>query len=975
MSETVVGSIVATVGLKSTINSDLAGITAAFSSVGSKVTSLGSSIGATFGSTVSSGLSKVESSFTGLTTKASALGSQMGIVKTAIVGMATAQLVSGFQEATSTFMQFDDAMRRVSAAIGASKDDFASLSEFAKTAGTSMGYTATETANAMVLAAQAGLDMKEIYAGIPAILGLARAGATDLGTAVKVTTSIMTNYNLTAEDMGHIGDVIAQGANESTAEITEFANSLKYAAQAAAPLNVSLEETTALLMAAADAGIRGSTAGTNLRMAFTRMITPTNAAVGALSKYGLTANDINLTSKDLAEVVDVLNKKHLSLADSVTIFGQRAGPMMYAIIKQGSAVLKENTAELENNLGYMEKMTDEMQGGLGGAVRELKAAFESLKIEIGEDIAFFIKPMITAISKLTTAYSLLPDWVQKTVVAFAGLATIGLSILTVLGTLGVLIGGVGTVMGALHISGAAVAAALSAWVAPIALVGVALLYLEEKTGLVSGAFSLLYDMGRVVWYGLASTISQAISDVSGYLDGFKAVLSDVASDLGLDGVVASVGTAWDNIKSRWADGVQNVGESADRYEAAFHKMQESTEDAAETTLEAGDIAYDSLIRWSDNAWDWAANIEEANYAAQTSIDATSTTYEKAVADLMNDVNTKVGANIEFMSGTDLDQLTRGIRTVKDELIILNDANELVKVSADGMITPLKDLGTLTFETPHGSITIFTEGLTDAQIESGYLDKIINEMGNDVVILDNTKLDNLQGEITDATSDLTDSQAASITWQEAMTNANAFDFGALQGEVSDTRGEVEDTTSSTDIMNSTFINTNGLVFSTIQANVSTVGELTDDDTKKVETLNTTLNTTNYSPFSNLFGNLGTAGIAIDTDKKKTDDANTSLSKMGGFSFSTTITSLGNIWTKLDNIWDKAKAVGSELFKLGSSSGSSSSGSSSISGTSGVTKSGGSGTGEGNVKVVSTVNKQTINYNGDKISASNAKSAGL
>jgi len=961
MGETNVGSIYATVGLRSTITSDLAGITSAFSSAGTKISNIGKSIGNSFTSSISNGLSSLGNSFSGFATKAQSLCSQMGIVKTAISGIATGKLVSGFSEATSTFMDFDDAMRRVSAAIGASEEDFKALSSFARTAGTDMGYTATETANAMVLAAQAGLSVNEIYSGLPAVMALARAGATDLGTSVKTMTAIMTNYNLTAQDMGHIGDVIAQGANESTAEISEFAFALKYAAQAAAPLNISLEETTALMMAAADAGIRGTTAGTNFRQAFVQMISPTNAAVNALAKYNLTANDINLTNKDLYEVIDVLHNKQLTLNDAVTIFGQRAGPMMYSIITAGTQSLRENTAELENNVGYMEQMTDEMQGGLGGAVRELNAAFENLKISIGEDVAFFLKPMVKVITELSTAYSLLPDWVQKTVIAFAGLATIGLTVVTALGAFGILIDGVGVVLGALDLTLSGVVAGFISFAGPAVAVGVALLYIEEKTGLVSDAFDLLYDMGRVVWYGLSGTISEAISDISGYIDGFKETLSGIAEDLGLSGAVSAVGTAWDSIKTKWSEGVQNVHESADFYEEAAKKLELSTGDAGDSVDGTTEIAGDAYSRWSKYAWEMSDDVVAANDEVTNSMTETATKYQEAVQSLMQDVQTKTTAGISFTSGVDVDDLRRGIRTLNDELIILNDNNELVKVSADGAITKLEGMGAVTFDTTRGAITILTDGLTDAQLESGTLDKLIKDMGNDVVVLDNTKLDNLNGQITTVDGNVNTANDSVITWEEALNRAGTVSFSVVNGEVvgmtiveKDAANQADlfkqsldnvnatpfttidgnltnlgtleyDDTAKAEILNSTFGTTNTLPFSTIQGNLTTVGSNTQDDTGKAGTLNSTFGTTNGLPFGGIIGNLGTVGTkTLDADKKG-KDANSTFSTLGGFSFSTTISGLGGVYNKLVDVYNQAKSTISKLMEVGSSSSSKSSGS--------------------------------------------------
>jgi TP901 family phage tail tape measure protein len=58
-----------------------------------------------------------------------------------------------------------------------------------------------------------------------------------------------------------------------------MANALKYAAAPAHTLGMSLEELSAAVAIMSDAGIRGETAGTTLRMALTRLAKPTDEAL------------------------------------------------------------------------------------------------------------------------------------------------------------------------------------------------------------------------------------------------------------------------------------------------------------------------------------------------------------------------------------------------------------------------------------------------------------------------------------------------------------------------------------------------------------------------------------------------------------------------------------------------------------------------------------------------------------------------
>ena len=886
----------------------------------------------------------------------------------------TAPLVAFGSTAVKTFSSFDDSMRQVGAVTGATGSQFQTLSALAREMGETTSFKASEAADAMTYLGMAGFKTDEIIGALPATLALARAGVLDLGSAADIMSNVMTIFGMRTDEAGHAADVLAKVAHSTNTNVQQVGEAMTYAGPVAHSFGLSMEMTAAAVGMLGNAGIQASMAGTTLRGILTELVSPTKASMDVFSQYGLTLDQLDPKVHGLDEIFRTLKESGMSSADMMKVFGLRAGPGLLALLDQGIDKLGSYSIELQNVEGYAESAAEKMDEGFGGAVRMMESALESFSITIGNRLAVIFNPFVDFITAAASAFAQMNPVGQTALVILGGLALAIGPVLLGMAALPMIVEGVTLAMGFLGITTAGVVGALSSIVLPVAAVVAALYLIEAKTGLVTKAWSLFSDMATIVWEGLKRTVSGAIDYIGGMLDDLSSMLSG--------GFLGGLGEAIGGLApyfskfTEWVGGfVEDIHITAEEYRNGTDEIKETTEETGSVVDAASDVAGDAYYKWGTYARDMASEVVSANDEAVSSTQEATEAYDKAVSEFMQDINAKTSAGISFMSGTNMDELARGIRTVNDELIILDKNGQLVKVSADGALTPLKDMGMLTFETPNGGITIFTDGITDAQVEGGTLDRIINDMRNDVVVLDNTKLDNLQGEITETTTNISDSQTATITWEDALANANVVDFGALQGEVSDTRGEVEDTTSSTDIMNSTFINTDGLVFSTIQANVSTVGELTDDDTKKVETLNTTLNTTNYSPFSNLFGNLGTAGIAIDTDKKKTDDANTSLSKMGGFSFSTTLSSLGSVGKSLDTIYEKAKTVVSELFKIGSSSGSSSSGSSSISGTSGVTKSGGSGTGEGNVKVVSTVNKQTINYNGDKISASNAKSAGL
>jgi TP901 family phage tail tape measure protein len=75
----------------------------------------------------------------------------------------------------------------------------------------------------------------------------------------------LNTFHLKAQQAGDVANYLANAANISSADVSDLAESLKYVAPVAASAGVSIKQTNAVLAELANAGIKGSAAGTSLR--------------------------------------------------------------------------------------------------------------------------------------------------------------------------------------------------------------------------------------------------------------------------------------------------------------------------------------------------------------------------------------------------------------------------------------------------------------------------------------------------------------------------------------------------------------------------------------------------------------------------------------------------------------------------------------------------------------------------------------
>lgn len=377
-------------------------------------------------------------------------GKQMTSAGKTLSTYVTAPVLGLGAVAFHTASSFDDSMRKVKAISGATGEEFKQLTDLARELGRTTRFSASEAAEGMQYLAMAGFSTTEVMESIDDMLNLAAAGAIDLGTAADIASNVLTGFNLEASEAGRVADVLAKASASSNTDIIRLGEAMSYVAPLASAMGISMEETAAIIGKMSDAGVQGSRAGTALRGALTRLADPTAEVASVLEKYQLTLADIDPTTQSFTDIIERLSKAGLSTADAMALFGQEAGPGMIALLSAGSDAIREQTKLLENSAGAATRMAEEMEGGPGGAMRELKSALEDVMITFGDVIAEGLIPLVRAFTDVLNIVSGIPKPILELIVAVAAVAAvigpfliIAGSAIGAIGTLTTFLGGAG----------------------------------------------------------------------------------------------------------------------------------------------------------------------------------------------------------------------------------------------------------------------------------------------------------------------------------------------------------------------------------------------------------------------------------------------------------------------------------------------------------------------------------------------------
>lgn len=287
-----------------------------------------------------------------------------------------------------TTRNFEDGMARVQAVTNATQAEFQMMEQEALKWGSNTRYTATEASNSLENLTRNGLSATEATAALGPTLQLAQANTIGLAEAADITTNVMNGFGLEVKDMGRVNDVLSSTAAHSATNISMLAEAEKNAAPFGHSLGQSIEEVNAALGVLADVGIKGSDAGTAIRMVLMGLASPTAKQQKAFKQLGLDISESSLRSEGLTKTLEKLRDSGVMKAANSAellgdIFGRRVAPQAMALLNNVDG-LKSKLDILNNSQGTTARMFEQSYSNMSNSIYGIQSAWEHLLISIGE---------------------------------------------------------------------------------------------------------------------------------------------------------------------------------------------------------------------------------------------------------------------------------------------------------------------------------------------------------------------------------------------------------------------------------------------------------------------------------------------------------------------------------------------------------------------------------------------------------------
>lgn len=493
------------------------------------------------------------------------------------LGMAT-PLVA----ATRSGAKFESVLLGIRASTGATAADLDRVKAASMQMSQALGVGPTEAAQGMLELLKAGMSLDSVLGGAgQSAIEFAKVGEMDVAKAAVVMSDAMNVFGVSGVKAAN---TLSAAADASSTTISQMSEAFSMSSAVAGLANQSIDDLSAALAILANAGVKGSDAGTSVKTMLMRLMAPADDGAAALAQLGLTVDSFRSADKKMlpmAEILAVLNSKMQDLDQTAKddifrrIFGADAIRAASILSSAGVDGFERMRAAMAEAMPVGEKFRI-LMSGLAGAGSRLLAGIERLAIAISGAVAPAFKTIALFIEGLINGFAKLAEENKGAVMLFAKVSAaaigIGGAMLGVGYALQAVSGSVGLVLKGFGLF-SALASPVLLVAAGIGAAAFALYKFKDQIGAALGSVSPLVQQAATA---IREAFGSAVSDA-------QIVFSDLASiaTTTFDGVYEAIVAGdlagamdilWAGLVAGWLRGVEALMSYVDPWTAAFQDV-------------------------------------------------------------------------------------------------------------------------------------------------------------------------------------------------------------------------------------------------------------------------------------------------------------------------------------------------------------------------------------------------------------------
>jgi TP901 family phage tail tape measure protein len=304
------------------------------------------------------------------------------------VSGAISQASSTLGTLTEESRSFGGAMAAANTMAGKNGEEFANLKNRVSELGETIPVARNELANGLYQVISNGVPENNWISYLEKSAKASVGGIADLGETVKVTSTIIKNYELDWEDAGAIQDKIQLTAKNGVTSFGQLAQALPRVTSNAATLGVSIDELMATFSTLT--GVSGNTAevSTQLAAIFTALVKPSSEASEMAQQMGIQFDAAAIKAAGgLSQFLTSLDKSVKQYAKSSGMLEQEVYGKLFGSAESLRAItpltnqladkFRENVASMQNSAGTID-------GAFGTMASTGSSTLQMLNNKLGE---------------------------------------------------------------------------------------------------------------------------------------------------------------------------------------------------------------------------------------------------------------------------------------------------------------------------------------------------------------------------------------------------------------------------------------------------------------------------------------------------------------------------------------------------------------------------------------------------------------
>lgn len=494
------------------------------------------------------------------------------------VGAYTAVAAAIYAGPVQAAQKYESALAKVNTIADTSKVPMDKMSQDIMALSNKTGVAADALAEDVYNAISAGQKTGDAVGFVETSTKLAKAGFAETSQTLDVLTTILNAYGKSADEAGHVSDVLIQIQNKGKTSVGELSSVMGKIIPTANASNVALEQLGATYAIMTAGGIPAA-----------ETTTYANSMLKELSKSGSTADkilrkvagggfsDLMANGSSLAEVLNIIQTEAQKSGKTISdMFGSgEAGTAALKIMEAGvdgfnaSVQGMINSKDATNNaFAIMSDTTESKMAKAKNSINNLQVVLGQNLLPIVGNVAEKVAGVVTKVSEFAQANPKLVQTAMKVVGALAALKLGGLGLK--LGFQELRLGGfkVQTFLETLH-SGFLIAQAGS-----IGLLG-KIKNLGKSFGTLGGLKNLLGPLGGIAGkilpvVGVVTAVITVVQLLRKNFDKVREAVGRIFGEKGLevfDKIVAAVTAAGDAIKNVFSGG--NMDAARQKIESIF----------------------------------------------------------------------------------------------------------------------------------------------------------------------------------------------------------------------------------------------------------------------------------------------------------------------------------------------------------------------------------------------------------------------